>query len=463
MKKLSLMLATLLLLGSLVAAIDLNNPFGYATQSIPNYITKDNTPANNLADNKKATLGRILFYDTKLSANQTIACASCHKQAFAFGDTALQSVGLNGGLTGRHSMRLINARFADEQRFFWDERATSLENQSTMPIQDHIEMGFSGTNGDPDLNALIQRLDTVSYYPGLFTWAFGDPTITENRMQQALAQFVRSIQSFDSKYDAGLAQTGNPGAPFPNFTQQENQGKAIFTAPPPNGAGCQGCHRAPEFDIGPNSGNNNVVGVAGSPGATDFTNTRAPSLRDLVNPNGVQNGPFMHDGSLNTLAEVIDHYNLIQPIPGNPNLDNRLAGPGGQGQNLQLTNNEKAALEAFLRTLSGTAVYTAEQWSDPFDAQGNISIIGLPNTGFSSADAFDFELFPNPSRDWVKLSLPGGQYRLELLSLSGQQLRAMEFEGQMLLHIEGLASGIYIVRVVDQTQGKSYSRRLIKQ
>jgi len=95
-----------------------------------------------------ATLGRVLFYDKQLSANGAIACASCHKQEFAFSDTAQQSVGLNGGLTGRHSMRLVNSRFADEVRFFWDERASSLEDQTTQPIQDHVEMGFSGENGN---------------------------------------------------------------------------------------------------------------------------------------------------------------------------------------------------------------------------------------------------------------------------------------------------------------------------
>ena len=196
-----------------------------------------------------------LFYDKKLSANNTISCASCHKQQFAFGDTAVQSLGLTGGLTGRHSMRLINTRFSTEVKFFWDERASSLEDQTSRPIQDHVEMGFSGTLGDPDIDSLVRKLNDIGYYNRLFEFVYGDTVITEGRIQNALAQFIRSIQSFDSRYDAGRAMVANDGANFPNFSTLENLGKSLFLAPPPTGAGCQGCHRAPEFDIHPNSRN----------------------------------------------------------------------------------------------------------------------------------------------------------------------------------------------------------------
>jgi len=193
--------------------IDLENPENYANQNIPNYIDDDNTEGNSIT-NGGATLGRALFYDTKLSVTKTVSCASCHQQETAFGDVAQLSQGVNG-LTGRHSMRLINARFADEDNFFWDERANSLEDQTTMPIQDHVEMGFSGQNGDPDINDLIDILSVEEYYKVLFTNAFGSETITEQRMQNALAQFIRSIQSFDSRYDAGRATANNNNQPFP--------------------------------------------------------------------------------------------------------------------------------------------------------------------------------------------------------------------------------------------------------
>lgn len=372
MKSKTLLLSLLSLLIWISATIDLNNLSNYASQVIPNYITRNNTPPDNPITNIGATLGRVLFYDKNLSANNTIACASCHKQAFAFSDTARLSVGLNGGLTGRHAMRLVNARFANEVRFFWDERATSLEDQTTHPIQDFTEMGFSGTGGQPGFDSLVNKLESIGYYDTLFTLAFGNSQITETKVQRALAQFVRSIQSFDSKFDAGLAATNNLNAPFPNFTPQENQGKNLFLAPPPaGGAGCQGCHAAPEFDIDPNTLNNGVIAVANNPAAIDLTNTRAPSLRDLVNPDGNPNGPMMHNGNFATLQAVINHYNLIPPNPANTNLDPRLAGPGG---NLQLTQNEKNALEAFLRTLTGNNIYTDPKWSNPFNANGMLDL-----------------------------------------------------------------------------------------
>ena len=117
-------------------------------------------------------------------------------------------------------MRLVNARFATETRFFWDERAATLENQTTQPVRDHVEMGFSGTLGDPDFAALTAKLAAIPEYRVLFAMAFGDAAVTEVRIQLALAQFVRSIQSFDSKFDQGRALVANNGAAFPNFTAQ---------------------------------------------------------------------------------------------------------------------------------------------------------------------------------------------------------------------------------------------------
>ncbi|MEM1220953.1 MAG: cytochrome c peroxidase [Bacteroidota bacterium] len=357
--------------------IDLNDLFNYANQDNPPYIQKDNTPADNPITDAGATLGRVLFYDTNLSANHAVSCASCHQQQFAFGDIGTTSTGLDGGQTVRHSMRLVNARFANEVQFFWDERAGSLEEQTTMPIQDHIEMGFSGEDGDPNMDSLITRLGQIDYYEELFTFAFGDATITEARMQMALAQFVRSIQSFDARFDEGLAMAPNINAPFPNFTDTENLGKQLYLAPPnAGGAGCQGCHRAPEFDIDPNSLNNGVVGVVGSPGEVDLTITRSPSLRDVFNADGTLNGPLMHTGNFVTMMQVINHYNEVPINPANTNLDPRLAGgPGPGNQELNLTDEEKLALIAFLQTLSGNDIYTNEQWSDPFEPDGTLEII----------------------------------------------------------------------------------------
>ena len=345
--------------------IDLDNLANYANQTIPNYITKDNTGDNPITD-AKATLGRVLFYDKNLSTDNTIACASCHQQAFAFSDINDVSMGVNGE-TGRHSMRLINTRFARETRFFWDERANTLEEQTTQPIQDHAEMGFSGQDGAPGISDLLTKLSALDYYQELFQFAYGNTTITEARLQESLAQFIRSIQSFDAKYDTGRAMVQNDNQQFPNFTAQENEGKDLFFRPPnQNGAGCITCHAAPEFDIDPMSLNNGVIGVFGNAAATDLIVTRAPTLRDIFNTEGEMNGSLMHDASMATVEDALVHYNNIDAT-GNTNLDGRLrGGPGGNGQNLNLTSEQILALEAFIKTLSGTNVYTDTKWSDPF-------------------------------------------------------------------------------------------------
>lgn len=350
--------------------IDLENLANYATQTIPSYITKDNTAGNEITD-KGATLGRVLFYDKMLSVDNTIACASCHKQELAFGDDASASVGVNG-TTGRHSMRLINTRFAEEVKFFWDERALTLEAQTTQPIQDHIEMGYSGTDGNLSFADLVQKLNGEAHYQEFFEYVYGDAGITEERIQNALAQFIRSIQSFDSRFDEGRTNAPNNGATFSNFTANENAGKQLFLAPAQfgpdgvrtgGGIGCGGCHRAPEFDIDPASRNNGVIGtIAG--GENDFTNTRSPTLRDVVNQNGSANGLFMHNANFGAIQGVLSHYNNI--TTQNPQIDRRLV-PGGNPQQLNLTVLERQQVAAFLATLTGNDVYTNQKWSNPFE------------------------------------------------------------------------------------------------
>lgn len=355
------------------ASIDLTKLAEYAAQGKPAYILKENAggvPVNNA----KATLGRVLFYDKNLSITNSVNCASCHKQQFAFSDTALLSRGVEGGVTGRHSMRLVNVRFGNEAKFFWNERAASLEEQVTQPIQDHAEMGFSGQSGRPALSVLLAKLQGIGYYKELFKFVYGDEQVTEARVQEGLTHFVRSIQSFDSKYDAGRAAAPNDGAAFANFTAQENQGKQLFSTAPvfdaaglrvAGGLGCNTCHNAPEFDIDPNSGNNGVIGVANGTGI-DLGNTRAPSLRDLVRADGTVNGPMMHTGVFTTLQQVIGHYGAINIAAGNAaRLDPRLR-PGGNGQRLQLTATEVNAVQAFLRTLAGEKLYTDVKWANPF-------------------------------------------------------------------------------------------------
>ena len=356
-------------------SIDLNNLQNYAAQPIPDYISAPLIAGNPITD-EGATLGRVLFYDKALSNDGTISCASCHSQTTAFSDTEIVSNGVGGGITRRHSMRLINllVRDGDETTMFWDERAATPTEQETQPIRDENEHGFSGANGQPAFSDLITKLEGIAYYEELFRFVYNDPAITEERIADALSEFTTSILSFDSKYDEGRAQVNNNGDDFPNFSADENAGKAVFRGP----AGCDRCHDDPEFAIDNNiNSHNGVVGEANDPLAFDFTNSRSPSLRDLVGPDGQLNGPAMHDGSKATLRAIIDHYNDI-PVPANEpartnfldTLDGRLddAGPNQNGlpEPLNLTETQKLQLEAFLRTLTGANVYNDPKWSDPF-------------------------------------------------------------------------------------------------
>lgn len=318
----------------------------------PNPENDDNTPVDNPVTNAGATLGRVLFYDKRLSINNTIACASCHKQALGFSDDAVLSTGFEGGHTGRHSMRLANARYYAPGHFFWDERANTLEDQTLTPIQDPVEMGMT-------LDALTPKLQAVSFYPPLFQAAFGDDTVTSDRISRALAQFVRSIVSTNSKFDQAF-YNGTAANPDFNgtFTAQENRGLQLFGGGP-GGVGCDRCHTSTtqHSDRVHNNGldlNNDADEGAGN------GQFKAPSLRNI----GI-GGPYMHDGRFNTLAEVVEFYN--SQVQNNPNLDNRLRAGNGQPRRLNLSDTDKAALVAFLETLDDDALLADPRYSDPFD------------------------------------------------------------------------------------------------
>lgn len=425
--------------------IDLNNLDSYESNA-PNYISDDNTPNNNQITDIGATLGRVLFYDKKLSVDNTIACASCHKQSNAFGDPDVASTGV-AGTTGRHSMRLVNARFANERKFFWDERANSLEEQTTMPIQDHIEMGFSGVNGDPDFDSLIIKLSSIDYYQELFNAAYGDINITERRIQNAIAQFVRSIESFDTKFDEGRILAANDIVPFSNFTQEENRGKNLFIAPPQfnqnrirmgGGLGCGGCHNPPEFDIAPNSRNNGIVSSFTE--ELDLDVTRSPSIRDIFDYNGNLNSPLMHNGI--SLDEVIDHYNQIEIVAGNNNLDPRLT-PGGNPQNLNMNDQERSDLIDFLHTLSGQNMYTNAKWSDPFDNDGKLEII---NSALSVESlSKNIKIYPNPASDILSIEFENEVPEIIIFDALGE----IHFHGKVngSLNVSTYPNGKYFIKI----------------
>ena len=347
--------------------VNLNLPSHFTSnipgQALPTSINGlDNTPIDNILTNDGATLGRVLFYDKKLSANGTIACASCHKQDKGFSDDAVLSVGFNGGLTSRHSMPLINSRFYQRGRFFWDERASTLEEQVLMPFQDPIEMGMT-------LNQVVSTVQQQSYYPPLFEKAFGTTEITSDKISKALAQFVRSIISHSSKYDNGRANSTTPGANFSNFTAEENLGKSIFFRTIPNGGGaCFACHTTEAFvSANPGPQNNGLDALtttdlgAGAvfPNPIFIGRFKTTSLRDID-----VTAPYMHDGRFTTLQEVVEHYN--SGIQNHPTLSPALQDVNGNAVRLNFTEAQKAALVVFLKTLTDSNVATEPKWSNPF-------------------------------------------------------------------------------------------------
>lgn len=339
--------------------LDIARLADYAPQLPAHYdaqaVAGDNTPAANAPSNAVATLGRVLFHDKRLSVNNTVACATCHQQALGFADSRRFSAGFSGtAFTTAHAMRLANLRYWAPGTMFWDRRAATLEAQATQPIQHPVEMGFDASNGG--LAALVTKMNSLPYYPELFALAYGDAAISEDRIQRALAQFQRAMVSTGSRWDTGFAQVFNPGAAnrglnadLPNFTAQENRGRQVFMG---NAANCSACHVPPTFALAANSRSNGLD-------AGETTVFKSPSLKNVA-----LSSNFMHDGRFASLEEVVEHYN--SGVQDGPALDNRLRGPQGQPRRLNLTDADKAALVAFLRTLSDPVLAADARFANPF-------------------------------------------------------------------------------------------------
>jgi len=338
-----------------------DQPYNYAAQSLPAYLQNvpaDNTPNANPVTDWGATLGRVLFYEKNLSGNKTISCASCHNQQSGFSDNAVFSKGFQSGLTTRNSMSLVNARYYPNGTFFWDQRAATLEAQTLQPIQHPVEMGMN-------LDTMVNRLQAQPYYATLFTNAFGNNTINSDRVARALSQFIRSIISYQSKYDAGRRNFTNinpGGVNFPNFTTEENRGKQIFFGPI---GGCAPCHGTETFTA-PGPKNNGVDLVSVDKGVGGVINNvnrigdfKVPSLKNIE-----KTAPYMHDGRFATLEAVVEHYN--SGVNAHTNLSAELKDPNGQPKRLNLSVTDKAALVAFLKTLTDNAVANDVKFSNPF-------------------------------------------------------------------------------------------------
>jgi cytochrome c peroxidase len=343
--------------------IDFAHVANYATPTLPAYFDEtvaalDNSPAANPIDDRVATLGRVLFHDLRLSTNNRASCAGCHQQRFGFTDPMRFSNGIStAGTTDFHAMRLGNLRYWQPGTMFWDRRVINAEVQASHPLHSLVEMGWSGPAGGID--ALIRKMQATTYYPDLFAWAFGSAAITESRMQQALAQFVRAMVSRDSRWDSGYAQVFSATAPnraldldLPNFTAEENRGRHLFmTALAQGGAGCATCHRPPTFALAADARSNGLD-------AGETRLFKAPSLRSV----GLT-GPYMHDGRFATLAEVIDFY--ASGVRDGPALDPRLR-QAGEPRRIDLSEADRAALVAFLKTLDDPVLATDPRFGDPF-------------------------------------------------------------------------------------------------
>jgi cytochrome c peroxidase len=341
-----------------------DDPYNYAAQPLPAHLLlgvpgQDNTPGINPVTDWGATLGRVLFYDRNISINNAVSCASCHNQQAGFADNLAFSKGFSNGVTTRNSMSLVNAKYYPNGTFFWDQRAATLEAQVLQPIQHPVEMGMN-------LDTMTRRLQALPYYNTLFTNAFGSTTITSDRVSKALSQFIRSMISYQSKYDIGRqnfpATQIPPNTIFPNFTAEENRGKAIFLGPI---GGCAACHGSESFTApGPKNNGLELVSVDRGIGAIVNNASRdgqfkVPSLKNIE-----LSAPYMHDGRFSTLEDVVEHYS--SGVLPHPNLSNELKQPNGQPRNANLTTQDKAALVAFLKTLTDRQLSTDVKFGNPF-------------------------------------------------------------------------------------------------
>lgn len=312
-------------------------------------------------DDAKATLGRVLFYDNILSLNNKVSCGSCHLQAEGFGDPVSLSMGINNTELDRHTMALSNQY--NDAFLFWDGRSENLKDLVLKPVRNHKEMGLD------NMEFLIAKVEKASYYDDLFTNAYGSDEVSQEKLADALAQFLTSMVSYSSKIDKV-----NRGEA--TFTQAEMDGHNIFF-----GEGrCYQCHGGTDFNQrggffeppfpspfgwGTPAANIGLDVEYEDPGFGAFSEEmngvfKIPSLRNIE-----RTGPYMHDGRFATLDEVIEHYN--SGVQDHPNLDESVKDWSTSGpMRLHLSEYQKSSLKAFLLTLTDEDFLNDPKFSDPF-------------------------------------------------------------------------------------------------
>ncbi len=324
---------------------------------IPPFFPPMDIPADNPLTVEGIALGRHLFWEKKLSGDNTQSCGSCHIPENGFSDHNQFSAGITGALGNRQSMALVNLGWA--YNYFWDGRAPTLEAQVQQPVENPIEMNESWENA-------LMELRNDPIYPPMFKAAFGSTDITQDRAAKAMASFLRTMISADSKFDR--ERLGNY-----TFTPLEDAGFNLFiteggmnanTGQPWGGADCFHCHGHAGMQMGDYLMHNNgldshfqndagLAGVTGNP--LDSGKFKTPSLRNIA-----LTAPYMHDGRFFNLNQVFDHYNAGGVI--STTIDPFMEGAGG---GLFLTEVDELALIAFLNTLTDTAFIHNPAFSDP--------------------------------------------------------------------------------------------------
>ncbi len=300
------------------------------------------TPIYNFSENTLTadgfTLGRYLFYDPILSADNTISCGSCHQQFAAFSHSGHDvSHGIDGLLGNRNAPALQNMNWLPA--FMHDGGINHIEVMPLGPITNPVEM-------NENMNNVVSKLSASGKYKQLFTKAYGDDMVNSQRIFRAIAQFMGTMYSYNSKYD--LVKSGRDV-----FTSQEQSGYSIFLAK------CASCHKEPlfsDFDYRNNGLSVNIAlndsGRAHITGnASDRHKFKTPSLRNIE-----KTGPYMHDGRFFTLDQCLNHYS--SGIVSSPTLDPQLVG------GIALTTQDKNDLKAFLKTLTDPKFLTDSRYSE---------------------------------------------------------------------------------------------------
>lgn len=285
-------------------------------------------PKDNPYSAKKAELGRLLYYDKRLSADGTVSCASCHHPDHAFTDGKAVSDGIRGQKGGRSAPTVINRAYGFLQ--FWDGRAKSLEDQAIGPMANPIEMGNTHA-------AVVKTINGIPGYRKLFREVFGNDECDLVMVAKAIATFERTVLSGNSAYDRYKA--GNKSA----MTPAQVRGMNVYF----NKAKCDQCHEGINFTtnafhnlgVGMDKPNPDLGRYEVTKNEADWGAFKTPTLRDIA-----RTAPYMHDGSLKTLEEVVEFYDK-GGIP-NKNLDERM-------KPLNLTGQEKKDLVEFLKALNG--------------------------------------------------------------------------------------------------------------